>query len=226
MSKKYNVAVIGYGWAATAHTPQSTPPARQVTAVLVPRENSIRGVERKNTDRHPHLHRSRRDARRTRHPRCRYHQLSRSACGPVIAAAKGGKHIIVEKRSRSNGRDRRDERAADESGVKVCVCFECRWSSQFIGPSHHRCRTRRNVALRGDRLYHGIGPWYGQYRWNTKKGARRAVRCSPPDATRSIALLLCMAARSRRSPATPRKARIPSSPPTNIHLRDDAAPLP
>ena len=50
----------------------------------------------------------------------------------------------------------------------TCVCFEVRFISQFT--------TTRGIideGLIGDLhyaevdYYHGIGPWYGQFRWNT-----------------------------------------------------------
>jgi len=72
------------------------------------------------------------------------------------------------------------------------VCFECRFSSQF--------RTIKSVIDQGllgkihygeVDYYHGIGPWYGQYRWNTRKDAGGSsllsAGCHAMDA-----LLLCM----------------------------------
>jgi predicted dehydrogenase len=82
--------------------------------------------------------------------------------------------------------------AAAESGAKVCVCFECRWSSQFL-----TTKATIDAGLVGALhygevdYYHGIGPWYGQYRWNTKKelggSALLTAGCHALDA-----LLLCM----------------------------------
>ncbi|MEO6184264.1 MAG: Gfo/Idh/MocA family oxidoreductase, partial [Verrucomicrobiota bacterium] len=82
--------------------------------------------------------------------------------------------------------------AVEEAKVKTCVCFECRFSSQFL--------TTKAILDRGllGRIhyaevdyYHGIGPWYGQYRWNTKKNAGGSsllsAGCHAMDA-----LLLCM----------------------------------
>ena len=60
--------------------------------------------------------------------------------------------------------------AAEKNGVSGCVCFECRFSNQF-----QVTRALIDEGLLG-RLhygevdyYHGIGPWYGQFRWNTGK---------------------------------------------------------
>ena len=84
------------------------------------------------------------------------------------------------------------KKAVRETGIKTCVCFECRYSSQFVAT-----KAVLDSALVG-RLhygevdyYHGIGPWYGQYRWNTKRGlggsALLTAGCHALDA-----LLLCM----------------------------------
>ena len=78
------------------------------------------------------------------------------------------------------------------SGVKTCVCFECRFSSQLL-----TIKAVIDKGLLGNihygevDYYHGIGPWYGQYRWNTKKNAAGSsllsAGCHAMDA-----LLLCM----------------------------------
>src|SRR5258706_16444173 len=50
----------------------------------------------------------------------------------VIAAAKAGKHLIIEKPLCLSLKDLRAMRkAVEQAGVKTCVCFECRYSSQF-----------------------------------------------------------------------------------------------
>jgi predicted dehydrogenase len=54
--------------------------------------------------------------------------------------------------------------------VKGCVCFECRFSGQF-----QSTKAIIDQGLLGDihygevDYYHGIGPWYGQFRWNIGK---------------------------------------------------------
>src|SRR5258708_40261214 len=90
-----------------------------------------------------------------------------------IAAARAGKHVIVEKPLAIEWPEiLAMKRAAEESGVKVCVCFECRWSSQFVAT-----KAVINAGLvgalhygEGD-YYHGIGPWHRHYRWDTKKSS-------------------------------------------------------
>jgi predicted dehydrogenase len=113
--------------------------------------------------------------------------------GHVVASAAAGKHIIVEKPLVLNLEDlRRVESAVNRAGVKCCVCFECRYSSQFLVT-----KAQIDQGLLGEIHYgevdyfHGIGPWYGQYRWNTKKDAGGSsllsAGCHALDA-----LLLCM----------------------------------
>ena len=85
-----------------------------------------------------------------------------------------------------------DEGGAAESGVKVCVCFECRYSSQFLATKSVIDAGLLGTLHYGEiDYYHGIGPWYGQYRWNTKRelggSALLTAGCHALDA-----LLLCM----------------------------------
>ena len=88
-------------------------------------------------------------------------------------AAKAGKHLIIEKPLCLSKRDlNRMVAAVKKARIKTCVCFECRFSGQFI-----TLRTMVDKGLIGKihygevDYYHGVGPWYGQYRWNTKKEA-------------------------------------------------------
>lgn len=89
----------------------------------------------------------------------------------AVAAAEAGKHLIIEKPlgiSWASVCSIRD--AIRRTGVKACVCFECRFSRHFslvrsiidqqlLGHLHY-CEVD---------YYHGIGPWYGQFSWNIKK---------------------------------------------------------
>ncbi|MGI9544279.1 MAG: Gfo/Idh/MocA family protein, partial [Cyclobacteriaceae bacterium] len=71
-------------------------------------------------------------------------------------------------------------------------CFECRFSNQF-----KVTKSILDQGLLGDLhygeidYYHGIGPWYGQFRWNVKKNpggsSLLSAGCHALDA-----LLLCM----------------------------------
>ena len=111
----------------------------------------------------------------------------------AIAAANAGKHFILEKPIALSWKDcLAVEAAAKKNRVKTCVCFEVRYSGQFL--------TTKSIIDQGllGRVhygevdyYHGIGPWYGQYRWNlTKRGGGSSLLsagCHAMDA-----LLLCM----------------------------------
>lgn len=192
--KSFNVGIIGYGWAATAHIAaiNSTGMAR-VTSILSSRPlddaklsaqygypirsftNSKAFFAQKDMDvvditGYPWDH-------------------TKSA----IAAAQAGKHFILEKPIALSWKDcLAIEAAVKRNKVKTCVCFEVRYSGQFL--------TIKSVIDQGllGRVhygevdyYHGVGPWYGQYRWNVKKkgggSSLLSAGCHAMDA-----LLLCM----------------------------------
>ncbi len=111
----------------------------------------------------------------------------------ALAAAAAGKHLIIEKPLALSLDDCTAMReAARAAGVKTCVCFECRFSSQFLAT-----KAVLDAGLLGELhyaevdYYHGIGPWYGQFRWNTGKenggSSLLSAGCHALDA-----LLLCM----------------------------------
>ena len=110
-----------------------------------------------------------------------------------ITAARHGKHIIVEKPLAIEWSDiLAMKKAVKETGVKICVCFECRYSSQFLATKAVIDAGLVGTLHYGEvDYYHGIGPWYGQYRWNTKRelggSALLTAGCHALDA-----LLLCM----------------------------------
>ncbi|MEW6305583.1 MAG: Gfo/Idh/MocA family oxidoreductase [Verrucomicrobiota bacterium] len=192
--KKYNVGIIGYGWVATAHIPaiNGTKQA-QVTAVYSSRELNSAELSAKhggtitaytNLDAmlaNPDIHAVSVCSMPSLHAR------------HVIAAAKAGKHIIIEKPLAMSWKDVQAMQAAvKKAGVKTCVCFECRWSSQF-----QATKALIDEGLLGKLhygevdYYHGIGPWYGQFRWNVYKkdggSSLLTAGCHALDA-----LLLCM----------------------------------
>ena len=111
----------------------------------------------------------------------------------VIACAKAGKHLIIEKPLALSIEDCAEIRSVvDENKVKTCVCFECRYSSQFLATKAAIDEGLIGSIHYGEvDYYHGIGPWYGQFRWNTTKenGASSLLSagCHALDA-----LLLCM----------------------------------
>ena len=89
----------------------------------------------------------------------------------TIAAAKAGKHVIIEKPISLTYADAKAMRQAiHEAGVQACVCFEMRFSEHGTA-----IRSTIEQGLLGDLhyaevdYYHGIGPWYRQFGWNVKK---------------------------------------------------------
>lgn len=194
MPKKYNVAIVGYSWAATAHIGAINATGQgQVTAVWSSRPLSAAELSARHgcaisvysdleamLD-NPDVH----VVDITSYPD--------QHAGQFILAARHGKHIIVEKPLAVEWSEIVEMKKAQAAArVKTCVCFECRFSSQFVAT-----KGVIDAGLLG-RLhygevdyYHGIGPWYGQYRWNTRRrlggSALLTAGCHALDA-----LLLCM----------------------------------
>lgn len=168
----YKVGVIGYGWAAAAHinaingTNQGSVAAVYSSRELVSKEVSAKfgsdittyqdvselinspDIDTVSITSYPNQHREQ-----------------------AVAAAEAGKNIILEKPIALNWEDCKAIRDAIEANnVKACVCFELRYVSQF-----QTIKSLIEGEFLGDihygevDYYHGIGPWYGQYRWNTTK---------------------------------------------------------
>ncbi len=170
--KTLNVGIVGYGWAATAHL-AAINATRQGRVVAVSSSRPLDAAELS-----------------AKHgcPIRVYQRLDDMLADPgidvvditglpslhrdqAVAAAKAKKHVILEKPMANSPEEVSDILAAAEAnGVQGCVCFECRFSNQF-----QVTKALLDEGLLG-RLhygevdyYHGIGPWYGQYRWNTGK---------------------------------------------------------
>jgi len=194
MSHKYNVAVIGYGWAATAHIAaiNATQQAR-VTDVWSSRSLSSAEL----SARHGSPIRVHSDlAGMLGDPAIHAVDITsypNQHAGQFCLAARHGKHVIVEKPLAVEWRETLEmKKAVAQTGIRTCVGLECRYSSQFLAT-----RAVIESGLVG-RLhygevdyYHGIGPWYSPYRWNTKRemggSALLTAGCHALDA-----LLLCM----------------------------------
>jgi predicted dehydrogenase len=192
--KKYNVGVVGYGWVAGAHISAiNATTLGQVTAVCSARKLDPTQLSLKHGGRI-----------------AVYNDLDEmltvpeiqivSICGlpsdhadQVIRAAKAGKHLIIEKPLCLSLKDLRGmQRAVKRAKVKACVCFECRFSSQFLATKAVIDQGLLGKLHYGEvDYYHGIGPWYGQFRWNTKRrdggSSLLTAGCHALDA-----LLLCM----------------------------------
>ena len=170
--KHYNVGIIGYGWAAIAHIAAINATTQgRVTAVYSPRPldsaelsakhggtiKAYQSLDAMLAD--PDLH----VVDITSYPSQHRDQ--------AVAAANAKKHVILEKPMANTPEEVREILAAAEAnGVKGCICFECRYSNQF-----QVTKALIDEGLLGSLhygevdYYHGIGPWYGQYRWNIGK---------------------------------------------------------
>ena len=192
--KRYNVGIVGYGWVAGAHIAAINATAHaQVTAVCSSRPHDPATLSARHGGAikcYSTLDEMLKDPALHVVSICSYPQQHAKH---ALAAAKAGKHLIIEKPLALSWDDcLAIQNAVGEAGVRTCVCFECRWSSQFL--------TIKSVIDRGllgkihyaeVDYYHGIGPWYGQFRWNTRRDAGGSsllsAGCHAMDA-----LLLCM----------------------------------
>jgi predicted dehydrogenase len=167
-----NVGIVGLGWVAGAHieTFKNVKGAR-VTAICSRRKQDPKELEKRfgipikvYTDYGKML----KDRSLqvvdicTPHP---YHAEQ------AIAAAKAGKHLVIEKPICLNWNDAKAMRdAIRKAHVSACVCFEVRFSAHF-----QLAKSVVDQGLLGELhygevdYYHGIGPWYGQFSWNVKK---------------------------------------------------------
>jgi predicted dehydrogenase len=192
--KKYNVGVIGYGWVAGAHIAAINATTHaQVTAVYStrPLDSATLSLKHGGTVTayndlqellaNPDIHVI---------SICSYPQ---DHAKHAIAAARAGKHFILEKPLALARKDvRAIQTAVQQAGVTTCVCFECRFSSQFLATKAVIDRGLLGKIHYGEvDYYHGIGPWYGQFRWNIKRSAGGSsllsAGCHALDA-----LLLCL----------------------------------
>lgn len=166
------IGVVGLGWVASAHieTLKHVTGAR-VTAVCSSRKHNAADLEKKYgvplkvySDYAEML----KDKDIDVIDICTPHHMH---ADQAIAAAQAGKHIILEKPICLTFEQAKAVRhAVRKAGVKVCVCFECRFSAHFT-----MIRSVLEQGLLGEihygevDYYHGIGPWYGQFNWNVKK---------------------------------------------------------
>ena len=192
--KKYNVGIIGHGWVATAHIAAiNASPHAQVTAIYSSRALDAAELSAKYGSKiSTYTNLAAMLAQKDLHvvSICSYPYQHRDH---AVAAAQAGKHLILEKPLALNWEDcLAIKHAVEAAKVKTCVCFECRFSSQFLATKAiiDKGLLGRIHYAEVD-YYHGIGPWYGQYRWNTKKSAGGSsllsAGCHAMDA-----LLLCM----------------------------------
>jgi len=194
LRKKYNVGVIGYGWVATAHIAAINATRQaQVTAVYSSRKLAVAELNARhggNITTYNDLDALLADKSIHAVSICSYPY---DHAQQAVAAARAGKQLIIEKPMALSWKDcLAIAKAVKAARVKCCVCFECRYSSQFLAT-----KSAIDQGLLGNihygevDYYHGIGPWYGQFRWNTRKDAGGSALltagCHALDA-----LLLCL----------------------------------
>ena len=192
--KKYNVGIIGYSWAAGAHIEAiNNTSYAQVTSLCSSRKLDEEEISAKHGTRikcYTDLDEMLADPDLHIVSVCSY---PADHAKQAIAAARAGKHLIIEKPLALTWDDcLAIEEAVKTAGVKACVCFECRFSSQMLTIKAVIDKGLLGKIHYGEVDYfHGIGPWYHQFRWNIKKEAAGSsllsAGCHAMDA-----LLLCM----------------------------------
>ena len=171
--KSLGVGIVGTGWVSGEH----------IKAYGVNPHTEVRGIVSRE--------KARAEAKAREHQlsRCRaYDRLEEmladpdihivSLCTPHhlhvpqgIAAAKEGKHLLIEKPVALDLQGFRELLAAVRAAkVKTVVSFVLRWNPLF-----ETIRALLKDGTVGRLFYaevdylHGIGPWYAQYAWNVKK---------------------------------------------------------
>ena len=192
--KKFKVGVIGYGWVAGAHIQAiNASSLAEVTAVCSSRALDSKAVSAEHGSEiqcYQDIQAMLKDPSIDVVSVCSYPYQHREH---AVAVAQAGKHVILEKPMALSWKDCEAIRnAVEKAGVLSCICFECRYSSQFLTTKSIIDEGLLGKIHYGEiDYYHGIGPWYGQYRWNTKKDAGGSsllsAGCHALDA-----LLLCM----------------------------------
>ncbi len=188
------VGVVGLGWVAGAHieTFKSVKGAR-VTAVCSRRPQDPAALEKKYgipLKAYADYGKMLRDPEIDVIDICTPHPFHAKQ---AIAAARAGKHLVIEKPICLTWKDAQAVNVAiKKARVQACVCFEVRFSAHFL-----LTKSVIDEGLLGELhygevdYYHGIGPWYGQFSWNVKKAmggsSLLTAGCHALDA-----LLLCM----------------------------------
>jgi predicted dehydrogenase len=192
--KKYNIGIIGYGWVSGAHIAAINATSHaQVTAVYSSRPQDPAVLSARHGGSiacHTDLQVMLADPSIHAVSICSY---PNQHADHIVAAAAAGKHLIIEKPLALTLSDTRRVVAAIKlAKVRSCVCFECRFSSQLLATKAVIDQGLLGQLHYGEvDYYHGIGPWYGQFRWNTTQEAGGSsllsAGCHAMDA-----LLLCM----------------------------------
>ncbi len=184
--KTFKVGIIGYGWVAGAHIEAINQcAASEVVAVYSARElspESLAAAHGGEIRAYSDLDAMLADDSIDVISICSYPARHKDQ---AVAAARAGKHLIIEKPLALSMDDCRTiAQAADEAGVQVCVCFECRYSSQFL-----TTKAVIDQGLLGEihygevDYYHGIGPGTGST-GGTRRVRTEVAVCSRQAVTR------------------------------------------
>src|SRR5438552_16700976 len=131
---RFKVGIVGYGWVSGAHIAAiSATGLAEVRAICSRRELDAEALSRK----HESAIRCYRDYGAMLSDTeldvisiCSYLQEHASQ---AVAAARAGKQLIIEKPLALNWADcLAVSEAVRQNKVQTCVCFECRFSSQFL----------------------------------------------------------------------------------------------
>jgi predicted dehydrogenase len=207
--KKHRVGIIGYGWAASAHIAAINATRQgQVSAVFSSRaldESEVAAAHGGGILCHTDL-----DEFLASVDVVDICSLPALHHAHAMAAIRAGKHLILEKpMAMSLDECREIVLAAEVAKVRGCVCLECRFSSQFVATKAFLDQGLIGEVHYGEvDYYHGIGPWYGQFRWNIGRenggSALLTAGCHALDA-----LLLCMGGRVESVTSLSSKSRSP-----------------
>ena len=172
MTREWTVGVVGYGWVTGAHiTALQLVPGVRVVAVCSSRELDAAELEKRHGAHIEVLHDLDELLARPDIDVIDICSRSNLHAAQATAAARAGKHLIVEKPiALSLGDLRGLEAAVRDSNVRTCVCFEVRYSPQFT-------ETKRllDQGMLGELhyaeldYYDAVGPTFGQYEWNRLK---------------------------------------------------------
>lgn len=190
----YDVGIVGYGWAATAHI-DAINATRQGRVAAICSSRPLDAAEL--SARHGGAIRVYRDLdAMLADPAIRVVDVTSLPSlhrDHAVAAARAGKHIILEKpMANSRAEVREIVAAAAEHGVRGCVCFELRFSNQMEATRALLAEGLLGRLHYGEvDYYHGIGPWYGQFRWNTgRKDGGSALLTAGCHALDALVMLL------------------------------------
>ena len=192
--KKFNVGIVGYGWVAGAHIRAiNSLPQAQVTAVCSSRKLDAAELSGRHGSPIQVYHRLEDLLRRQDIQVVSICSYPSQHTQQVLAAARAGKHLMIEKPVCLAARDLKFmQKAVARARVKTCVCFELRFSSQFLAiRSVIKSGLLGKIHYAEVDYYHGIGPWYGQFRWNIRKDSGGSSLLSAGCHALDI-LLLCM----------------------------------